>query len=74
MDAEGHREADLPQGAGGAASDAREGHAGSKSLQRHVEEAEGLHREHVEAGTAPGAGLAHQAAIDSDLDGVGVGA
>ena len=34
--AEGHREADLPQGAGGTASSAREGLPGLESLQRHV--------------------------------------
>ena len=49
--AEGHWEADLPQGGGGTSSDARERPAGSEPLQRHVEEAEGLHREHIEAGT-----------------------
>ena len=55
--AEGHWEADLSQGGGGTGSDTRERPAGLEPLQRHVEEAEGLHREHVEAGPTVDEGL-----------------
>ena len=48
--AEGHRKANLPQGTGGAAFDARKRLAGSEPFRRYMEEAEGLHREHVVAG------------------------
>ena len=54
---EGYGEADLPQGAGGAATKSWERLAEAEPLERYVKKAEGLHGEKVEAGAAIDEGL-----------------
>ena len=62
--AQGHGKTELPQGAGGSASDAQDGLAGSESFQRYMEEAEGLVREQIEADTTVDEGFGDGHLVD----------
>jgi len=55
--AKGHRKADLPQVAGGAAADPGEGLGGAEPLEWYVKKAISLHREHVQTGATVDEGL-----------------
>ena len=56
---QGDREAYLPQGAGGSATDSGERLGGAEPAVRHVKQPESFHGEHVEASSAIDEGLGH---------------
>ena len=62
--AEGHRKADLPQGAGGADADPRERLGGAERAVWYMKQAEGFYGEQVEAGTTVDEGLGDSYAAD----------